>query len=153
MVCSNWPHGCRLQFSAIVYEHPNEAVRNAVRAVAGSQDKGLNADKRKRVTEALSEYDREGNRGDFVIRKFCHKIGVEFEPLSELGNTSSAVSVLPVAWSRRSDNYVYTDPQFAALFWDPKANWIAVTFKGTQPIGGWSTRNVRISVILRPASN
>ena len=149
MVCSDWLHGYRLQFSAIVYEHPNEAVRDAVRA-ADDREKGdeLDADKRKKVREALSEYDREGNRGDGVIRKFCHRIGVEFEPLSELGNTSSAVSALAVAWSHRSDNHVGTNPQFAALFWDPKSNWIAVTFKGTQPIGGWSTRNVWTSVIL-----
>lgn len=31
------------------------------------------------------------SKGDGVIRDFCGKFGIEFEPLSELNNTSSAV--------------------------------------------------------------
>ncbi|KAF8310018.1 alpha/beta-hydrolase [Clavulina sp. PMI_390] len=43
---------------------------------------------------------------------------MDFEPVSELNSTSSA---------------------FAGLFWDPKSNWIVVSFKGTAPLefGEW----------------
>ena len=44
-----------------------------------------------RIHDALDQYDHAGKSGDGVIRTFCDRIGVDFEPLSELGNTSSAV--------------------------------------------------------------
>ncbi|KAF8323287.1 alpha/beta-hydrolase [Clavulina sp. PMI_390] len=53
------------------------------------------------------------NDGDDIIRNFCKPFGIDFEPLSELNNTSSA---------------------FAGVFWDPKSNWIVIAFKGTSPI-------------------
>ncbi|KAF8324758.1 uncharacterized protein EI90DRAFT_3019392 [Cantharellus anzutake] len=49
-------------------------------------------------------------KGEDVIRRFCRRIGVAYEPVSELNTSQSA---------------------FCSFFWEPKGNWIAVTFKGT----------------------
>jgi hypothetical protein len=55
---------------------------------------------------------------DQKIREFVADFGMDFEPVSELNSTSSA---------------------FCGLFWDPKGNWIVVSFKGTAPLefGEW----------------
>ncbi|KAF8308281.1 alpha/beta-hydrolase [Clavulina sp. PMI_390] len=114
-----------LQFSAIVYEHRNESIRDAIAAQhKGEAAKGaatgslpLSQPKNKsveisdmyneKIDDALAHY------GNKIIHEFCHLCEIEFEPVSELNATSSA---------------------FAGLFWDPKSNWIVVTFKGTSPI-------------------
>jgi len=44
------------------------------------------------------------------IQEFARRMGVEFEPVSELTSMSSA---------------------YCALFWDVNSNWIVVAFKGT----------------------
>ena len=43
-----------------------------------------------KVRKAVAEYDS-GRRGDDFIRYFATGFGLDYEPLSELGNTSSAV--------------------------------------------------------------
>lgn len=124
-----------LQFSAIVYEHPNESVRDAISATEEAEEAqglshptglfsmapiinkavslvqtsewkshvilthcrigltawpeiqiSLNPLANKKVDDALA------SDGDDIIRDFASPFGIEFEPLSELNNTSSAVS-------------------------------------------------------------
>lgn len=63
--------------------------------------------------------------GARAIREFCKRftvtdeegnvqVGLEYETISQLGDSSSAVS---------------------GLFWKPNENWIVVAFKGTSPLG------------------
>jgi hypothetical protein len=49
---------------------------------------------------------------DGAIRDFCRTFGLDYAPVSELDGSDSA---------------------YAALFWDPRANWIVLAFKGTSP--------------------
>jgi hypothetical protein len=58
------------------------------------------------------------SKDDAKIHAFCDRFGLDFAPISQLGDTSLA---------------------FAGLFWDPKSNWIVVAFKGTGPLefGEW----------------
>ncbi|KAF8323587.1 Alpha/Beta hydrolase protein [Cantharellus anzutake] len=131
-----------LQIASVIYEHDNDAIRKAVALTASDKPKtyapqlssivsGIRTNldppshgpgrlledlfgeqKSDDVSQAL---DSEGDR---KIREFCAKFGIDFEPVSELNNTSSA---------------------FAGLFWDPNSNWIILSFKGTGPIefGEW----------------
>ena len=50
--------------------------------------------------------------GDSVITKLAGQLGLEYEPVSELNSASSS---------------------YAAMFWDKRANWIVLAFKGTTP--------------------
>jgi hypothetical protein len=50
------------------------------------------------------------------IQEFARRIGIEFEPISELTSMSSA---------------------YCALFWDVNSNWIVVAFKGTYSSLAW----------------
>lgn len=49
---------------------------------------------------------------DSAIRDFCRTFGLDYAPVSELNGSDSA---------------------YTAMFWDPRANWIVVAFKGTSP--------------------
>lgn len=130
-----------LQFSAIVYEHPNESIRAAITATEqGEEMKGYKHRKslfsmtpilNKAVTLDSTSEDKVNSaldsEGDGIIRTFCKGFGIDFEPLSELNSSSSA---------------------FAGVFWDPKSTWIVVAFKGTSPIefGEWiSDLNTKMS--------
>lgn len=53
-----------------------------------------------------------GSEGDNVITSLVERLGLEYEPCSELNSASSS---------------------YAALFWDKKMNWVVVAFKGTSP--------------------
>ena len=53
-----------------------------------------------------------GSEGDNVINSLVERLGLEYEPCSELNSASSS---------------------YAALFWDKKMNWVVVAFKGTSP--------------------
>ncbi|KAF8316060.1 alpha/beta-hydrolase [Clavulina sp. PMI_390] len=113
-----------LQFAAIVYEHRKEPVQAAVAA----QSKGVKkrsylfASHLKEAVKVSDVEQAELNRemqhtlaaeDDEIIRTFCRLHGIDFEPLSELNDSSSA---------------------FAGVFWDPNSNWIVVAFKGTSPV-------------------
>ncbi|KAF9511085.1 hypothetical protein BS47DRAFT_1347099, partial [Hydnum rufescens UP504] len=90
-----------LQIAAVVYEHESTDIRNAAFGTAGH--------KSLEFLEAT---------GDGFIRTFAKQFNIEYHPISELENKSSA---------------------FGGLFWDPDETWIIVALKGTGPIefGEW----------------
>ncbi|KAF8308286.1 alpha/beta-hydrolase [Clavulina sp. PMI_390] len=105
-----------LQFAAIMYEHRNESIRSAIEAqnqgigcstVLVPSDSPQNPALNHEAKAALLD------NGSHTVRKFCKKYHMDFELLSQLHDTSSAC---------------------AGVFWDPKSNWIVITFKGTSPI-------------------
>jgi hypothetical protein len=61
-----------------------------------------------KIEEAFKNADT--GAGASAIGAFCLKKEIDYEPVSELNNSSSA---------------------FCSFFWDNKSNWIVVTFKGT----------------------
>ncbi|KAF8308288.1 alpha/beta-hydrolase [Clavulina sp. PMI_390] len=110
-----------LQLAAIVYEHRNESIRTAIQArrQGGTMFSSVTPDHRSNASNGvLDAIDAKvkaalANYGNDAVSKFCTTHNLEFEPLSELNDTSSA---------------------FAGVFWEPKSNWIVVSFKGTSPI-------------------
>ncbi|KAF8330366.1 Alpha/Beta hydrolase protein [Cantharellus anzutake] len=118
-----------LQIASIVYEHDSDAIRDAVALTASNEPNPYiptNLDPSpgrllehlfgKQTSDDVSQ--ALDSKGDRKIREFCARFEIDFEPVSELNNTSSA---------------------FAGLFWDPNSNWIILSFKGTGPIefGEW----------------
>jgi hypothetical protein len=53
-----------------------------------------------------------GSEGDSVISTLVQRLGLEYEPISELNSASSS---------------------YAAAFWDKRSNWVVLAFKGTSP--------------------
>ncbi|KIM20347.1 hypothetical protein M408DRAFT_82147 [Serendipita vermifera MAFF 305830] len=53
-----------------------------------------------------------GSEGDDVITKLVGRLGIEYEPVSELNSASSS---------------------YAAIFWEKRSNWVVLAFKGTSP--------------------
>ncbi|KAF8305567.1 alpha/beta-hydrolase [Clavulina sp. PMI_390] len=111
-----------LQMAAVIYEHRRGAIYDAVASrehgklskPAASRDNSTSStgglQGHQTPTSAAKAVDSEADRH---IREFVKAFGLDYEPISELHNTSSA---------------------FAGLFWDPKSNWIVVSFKGTSPL-------------------
>lgn len=66
------------------------------------------------IAADIEDNFKEANRGHGidVIKEFCGKIGLEYEPVSELNNSSVAN---------------------CSFFWDASSNYIIVCFKGTGP--------------------
>ncbi|KAF9517145.1 hypothetical protein BS47DRAFT_1483567 [Hydnum rufescens UP504] len=92
-----------LQFASVIYEHSNDAVHNA--AFGGLDFFGR-------------DFGFLESPGDAIIRGFCRQFGIQYQPVSELNNTSSA---------------------FAAAFWDPSSTWVVLALKGTTAVefGDW----------------
>lgn len=53
-----------------------------------------------------------GSEGDNVIANLVGRLGIEYEPVSELNSASSS---------------------YAAIFWEKRGNWVVLAFKGTSP--------------------
>lgn len=81
-----------------------ESIRDAFQASRSSSSM------QHRVHEMKSKGWDKGGKEEDVIRSFCKRIQVGYEPVSELNTSTSA---------------------FCSFFWEPKGNWIVVTFKGT----------------------
>ncbi|KAF9515678.1 hypothetical protein BS47DRAFT_1381340 [Hydnum rufescens UP504] len=92
-----------LQIASVIYEHSNGAIHSAAFGGAGFFGR---------------EFAFLESPGDVTISRFCRQLHIEYQPISELGNESTA---------------------FAAVFWDPHSTWIVVALKGTGAVefGEW----------------
>lgn len=75
--------------------------------------------------------DCNAGHGVSAITDFCERMGVEYEPVSELNSSSSA---------------------YASFFWDEKSNWIVVCFKGTG-IADYADWVTDLTVTMEPVSD
>jgi hypothetical protein len=125
--------------ASVIYEHSSEAIRAAVTVTANERPHtlaptssaatgagadvvptqasdaahlvgNLTSDLYSHATASAVDNAIAGSSDDDAIKAFCKRFDIEFESLSELNNTSSAI---------------------CGLFWDPKSNWIVVCCKGT----------------------
>lgn len=88
------------------------ALRKLISSIPQQEDddfNNLSSENQRRFRDALLISDQSTTRGDGVIREFANRIGVDFEPLSELGTTSSAVRGRFAAMSL--DELVLTSPR------------------------------------------
>ncbi|KAF8315618.1 alpha/beta-hydrolase [Clavulina sp. PMI_390] len=89
--------------------HTPSGVHTVLESLPGELAKDIwGEDKAKKIAKAYQSALH--NKGRSTIETFCAKIDIDYEPVSELNNSSSA---------------------FCSFFWDKNSNWIVVAFKGT----------------------